>query len=122
VGVCQWVYPFFSWHWSAKDFAKALKAEGIPASTGMYIGKPIYLCSAMLYDGCTYGNSHFPFGSPYTTRCYKELYAPGVCPEAEYILEHTVMLPIHEQTEEHEVRDMAKAVIKVAAGLDDGLS
>lgn len=83
----------------------------------MYIGKPIFLCSPILYAGCTYGNSHFPFDSPYTTRRYQDLYAPSVCPNAEYILDHTVMLRIHEQTTEAEIRDMAKAVKKVAAGL-----
>jgi dTDP-4-amino-4,6-dideoxygalactose transaminase len=112
-----WFYPFFTWAWPAGYFAKALRAEGIPTSTGMFISKPIFLCSATLCDGRTYGDSHFPFGSPYTTRRYEELYAPGVCPNVEYILEHTVMLTIHEQTEESEVRDMAQAVKKVANGL-----
>ena len=88
----------------------------MPAGAG-YIGKPIFLCSEVLYGGRTYGDSNFPFNSPYTDRKYEELYAPGVCPNCEDILEHLVVLSLHEQMRDEEIEDMAAAVRKVAQGL-----
>lgn len=111
-----WFYPLITVDWKAAEFAKALTAEGVPAGAG-YIGKPIFLCNEVLYGGRTYGDSSFPFNSPYTERRYQDLYAPGVCPNCEDILEHLVVLWIHEHTTEDEIDDIAQAVRKVAQGL-----
>ena len=111
-----WHYPLITTAWTAKEFASALSAEGVPASAG-YIGKPIFLCSEVLYGGRTYGDTHFPFDSPYTTRKYQELYAPGVCPNCEEILNHLVILRFYENTPESHVLAMARAIRKVARGL-----
>lgn len=111
-----WFYPLITVDWTASEFAKALSAEGVPAGAG-YIGKPIFLCNEVLYGGRTYGETSFPFGSPYTDRRYQDIYAPGVCPNCEDILEHLVVLSIHEQTLDSEIADMAAAIRKVANGL-----
>lgn len=111
-----WFYPLITEDWKAAEFARALTAEGVPAGAG-YIGKPIFLCNEVLYGGRTYGESSFPFNSPYTDRRYEEIYAPGICPNCEDILEHLVVLSIHEHTTEAEIDDMATAVRKVAQGL-----
>ena len=111
-----WFYPLITVDWKAAEFAAAMRAEGVPAGAG-YIGKPIFLCSEVLYGGRTYGDSNFPFNSPYTDRKYEELYAPGVCPNCEDILEHLVVLSLHEQMRDEEIEDMAAAVRKVAQGL-----
>lgn len=111
-----WFYPLITVDWKASVFAAALRAEGVPAGAG-YIGKPIFLCSEVLYGGRTYGESSFPFNSPYTDRRYEELYAPGVCPNCEDILDRLVVLQIHEHTTDDEIEDIARAVRKVALGL-----
>ena len=111
-----WLYPLITEDWTAKEFAAALKAEGVAASAG-YIGKPIFLCTEVLHQGRTYGDSHFPFDSPYTTRKYQELYAPGVCPNCEEILSRLVILNIFENTPESYVERVAYAIRKVARGL-----
>ena len=111
-----WHYPLITVNWKAAEFATALRAEGVPAAAG-YIGKPIFLCSEVFYGGRTYGDTHFPFGSPYTDRKYEELYAPGVCPNCEEILDHLVILRFFENTPEDEIRLIAAAIRKVAAGL-----
>src|SRR5690606_3552030 len=111
-----WFYPLITVDWKASVFAAALRAEGVPAGAG-YIGKPIFLCSEVLYGGRTYGESSFPFNSPYTDRRYEELYAPGVCPNCEDILDRLVVLQIHEHTTGDEIEDIARAVRKVALGL-----
>lgn len=111
-----WHYPLITVDWTAAEFAAALRAEGVSASAG-YIGKPIFLCSEVLSKGRTYGTTHFPFDSPYTDRTFEELYAPGVCPHCEDILDHLIILRFFENTPEEEVQRMAEAVRKVANGL-----
>ncbi len=111
-----WHYPLITVDWTAREFATALRAEGVPASAG-YIGKPIFLCSEVLYKGRTYGETHFPFDSPYTDRRFEDLYAPGVCPNCEDVLDHLIVLHFYENTPEDEIMAMAAAIRKVADGL-----
>jgi perosamine synthetase len=91
----------------------AIAAEGIPASPG-YV-TPLYLTPA-LAEGKTYGDSHFPFDSPYTSRSYRD-YRPGLCPVAEVMNDRMFTVPINEQYTEQDVRDIAEAITKVTAAL-----
>lgn len=94
----------------------AISAEGIPASPG-YV-TPLYL-TPVLAEGKTYGDSHFPFDSPYTTRNYRD-YRSGLCPVAEGMNERMFTVPINERYTEQDVRDIAAAIAKVATAFADG--
>ncbi len=98
---------------SVNELATIVRAEGIPISAG-YV-KPMYLVPA-LTEGKTYGDSHFPFDSPYTTRSYKE-YQPGLCPVAERMSEDMFTVAINENYTEQDVKDIAGALHKVVAAL-----
>ena len=91
----------------------AISAEGIPVAPGYVM--PLYLTPA-LAEGKTYGDSHFPFDSPYTTRSYTD-YRPGLCPVAEAMGDQDVHGAINERYTEHDVRDIADAITKVATRL-----
>jgi dTDP-4-amino-4,6-dideoxygalactose transaminase len=88
----------------------AIAAEGIPVAPGYVM--PLYLTPA-LAEGKTYGDSHFPFDSPYTTRSYTE-YRPGLCPVAEAMGDRMFTVAINERYTEQDVRDIAEAITKVA--------
>jgi len=105
-----WLYPLRLVEHKAAEFAKALSAEGIPASAG-YIGKPIYLCSASLRDKKTFGTSHWPFDAPGSGPIE---YREGMCPRTEEFLEHLATLPLHEHMTERDMQDYAEAIRKVA--------
>jgi dTDP-4-amino-4,6-dideoxygalactose transaminase len=94
----------------------AIAAEGIPASPG-YV-TPLYLTPA-LAEGKTYGDSHFPFDSPYTSRSYRD-YRPGLCPVAEVMNDRIFTVPINERYTEQDVRDIAEAITKVATAFAAG--
>lgn len=95
---------------SVKEFAAAIAAEGVGVSPG-YV-TPLYLTPA-LAEGHTFGDSHFPFDSPYTNRSFTE-YRKGLCPNAEAMKERMVTLAINERYTENDVRDIATALRKVA--------
>jgi len=109
-----WLYPIRMTKWNVNKFAKALTAEGVPSSAG-YIGKPIYVCAASLNEKMTYGDSHFPFDSPYTTREIE--YNEDLCPYTQKVLESMVVFPFNECFTTSDIRDIAKAVKKVAENL-----
>ncbi|MEJ7838692.1 MAG: DegT/DnrJ/EryC1/StrS family aminotransferase [Thermomicrobiales bacterium] len=98
---------------SVGEFAAAVRAEGVPASAG-YV-TPMYLTPA-LAEGKTYGDSHFPFDSPYTMRSYTDFVA-GLCPVAESMAERMLVVPINEKFTDHDVRDIAAAFTKVVQAL-----
>lgn len=110
-----WTYPMRVTGFSAEGFARALNAEGIGASAG-YIGDPIYQCSAALAEHRTYGESRFPFFSPYTDRTFEG--ADDLCPRTRAVLEQLVLLSFNEQYTEADIDDVAGAVRKVASGLE----
>lgn len=97
-------------HWNPPDFARALRAEGIPAGFG-YTGDPIYLCMRPLADGRTFGSTSLPLrrddGSVIA-------YERGLCPQAESLLGRVLTLSLNEQFADEDVDDMAGAVAKVA--------
>jgi len=108
-----WLYPLRLVEHCAREFAEALRAEGIPAGAG-YIGKPIFLCSASLREKKTLGRSHWPFDAP-GARAVE--YAEGMCPRTEEFLARLVTLTIHEDMSREDMEDYAEAVRKVASGL-----
>ena len=109
-----WLYPMLVSGYAAGEFARALVAEGIGASAG-YIGDPIFQCSAALADHQTYGDSGFPFYSPYTDRTFER--ADELCPRTREVLRRLVVLPFNENYSESDIDDVAGAVCKVASGL-----
>ncbi|MBI2193797.1 MAG: DegT/DnrJ/EryC1/StrS family aminotransferase [Planctomycetes bacterium] len=111
-----WSYPLRVTRWKPETFAKALQAEGVPASGG-YIGKPIFLCADALCRWETFGRSGFPFTSPYVDG--RRVYDESLCPRAQEALDHMVNLPVHESLADEDVKDMARAVQKVSAILPD---
>ena len=95
---------------TSEAFGEAVKAEGAPVG-GNWIGKPLYLFEA-LTEGITYGRSHFPFDSAYTTHSVR--YEPGLCPRAERVFAQLRTISINERYVEEDVEDIALAVRKVA--------
>jgi len=110
-----WSYPMRVPGYSNETFARAMNAEGIGASAG-YIGDPIFQCSAALADHRTYGDSRFPFYSPYTDRTFE--HADELCPRTREQLGQLVMLSFNEQYTDGDIDDVAGAVGKVASLLE----
>ena len=65
-----------------------------------------------LTKGQTYGNSGFPFNSPYVSRQYH--YGPELVPNAVHGLSTVAVLGIHEHMDSSDIDDMATAINKVA--------
>lgn len=95
---------------SVQDIAKAISAEGVGVNPGYVM--PLYLTPAMT-EANTFGDSHFPFDSAYTTRSYKD-YREGLCPNSESMKQRMATLAINERYTEDDVRDIATAIRKVA--------
>ncbi len=109
-----WLYPLRIVGGSVKRFCKALEAEGVWAWAN-YIGVPIFMCAETLTHKNTYGNSQCPFTCPAASRQYE--YVDGMCPGAEEGLKHVATLGLHEDYTERDVRDVARAIRKVATAL-----
>jgi dTDP-4-amino-4,6-dideoxygalactose transaminase len=90
--------------------ARALAAEGIPF--GAKYVTPLYTWP-VLRDRQTYGQSGFPFNSPYTNRPFD--YAPGLCPVFEKAREKLILLSVDEQWTDADADDVAGAIRKVFA-------
>lgn len=95
---------------SPDKFAEAVRAEGVPMG-GAWIGKPLYLFEA-LAEQITYGSSHCPFDCPHHGK--KVEYKEGLCPNAELAMKQLRTIGLNERWSEEDVRDVAKAVRKVA--------
>lgn len=96
---------------NVSELAAALNAEGIGGSAG-YV-TPMYL-NPVLTEGRTYGTSHFPFDSPYTSRRFQD-YTLNLCPVAESMKQRAITLAINERYTQRDVDDIAQAVNKVFA-------
>lgn len=96
---------------TAAKFAEAYRAEGLPASPS-YIGKPIFICSEMLYEQRTFGGTAHPWNLPAARKGIK--YTEGICPKTEDLLDRMVTLPLAEWYGEEDIQDMATALRKVA--------
>jgi len=101
---------------SAKAFAEALRAEGVPCGAG-YIGEPIFECAQCCWQRETFGIS----GLPYTLPGVHDIrYDESSCPGARDLLNRMVHWGIHEAMAGEDIDDMATAVLKVAQGLATG--
>ncbi|MFH1571075.1 MAG: DegT/DnrJ/EryC1/StrS family aminotransferase, partial [Gemmatimonadota bacterium] len=109
-----WAYPVRTGKLDGVRFGEALRAEGVGNMPG-YIGKPIFLCTEALTAKKTYGSSHFPFDSPYTTRRIE--YTEGMCPRTDEGLQHMLTLGLNESYAEADLLDIAGAIRKVARGM-----
>jgi len=109
-----WLYPIkldlSIFNASLEDFAKALRAEGIPATAG-YIGLPLYMNTIFL-EKIGYAGTGCPWICPLYDR--EITYSRGLCPETEKILRELVTLPCNEYFTEKDVEDIASALRKVA--------
>ena len=95
---------------SVDEFARALKAEGIPATAG-YTGIPIYM-TLIFSEKRGYGGTGCPWICPLYGR--EITYRRGLCPRAEEILNRLITLPCNEFFTEEDIDDIANAVEKVA--------
>ena len=94
-----------------RRWADALTAEGVPAHGG-WLQSPVYLYPA-LTERLTYGKSAFPLTSPPAR--IEWTYGPGLCPEAERLVDDTlVVLQWNENYTDADVDDIAAALTKVA--------
>ncbi len=109
-----WLYPLRIVGGPVKRFCKALEAEGV-WTWANYIGVPIFLCADTLTRKNTYGTSQCPFTCPAASREYE--YVDGMCPGAEQGLDHVATLGLHEHYTERDIRDVARAICKVAHAL-----
>jgi dTDP-4-amino-4,6-dideoxygalactose transaminase len=106
-----WAYPVGVHAWDATAFADALKAEGVPAKAG-YIGRPIFMCAEACVSKKTYGDSHFPYDSPYADSRIE--YTEDMCPNVYRMLGHMVVVGFDESYEASDVEDIARGIEKVA--------
>jgi dTDP-4-amino-4,6-dideoxygalactose transaminase len=92
----------------SEAIARALQAEGIPFNA-KYV-TPLYTWP-VLREARTYGDSGFPFRSPYTSRPFD--YAPGLCPVFEARREQLLLISLDEQWTDQDADDVATALQKV---------
>lgn len=93
---------------SRDDFARTLRAEGVPAAAG-YIGVPLY--------GEPVFRNHGFFAGRWPVREFGLTsmdYSKVKCPEAEAILATGIRVTIHQAMTEEYILDVAKAIEKVA--------
>ncbi len=109
-----WLYAFRVTGFDPQKFIDVLKAEGIPAAWG-YTITPIYLCTDALAHKRTFGDTSYPFDSPYVDGSIE--YKEGLCPVAERELKEIGTLRFYENWSEEDIRDVAEAFRKAAAGL-----
>jgi perosamine synthetase len=109
-----WVYSFMIdpdvFGVSVRDFAGALRAEGMPAN-GPYLEYPISKYPA-LTGKVTYGTSQFPWGAAGVARDidYANLQLPG----AERFLETTILMLMNQSFTDEHIEGFGEAVRKVA--------
>ncbi len=115
--VSYWLYPV---HYDERvfnrpvhEFCQAMRAEGMPLSPG-YV-RPVYH-TPVLRELRTYGESGFPFNSPYTTRTGAE-YTTALCPQAEVMISRMLTIGINEGWTAADLADVDQALSKVASAL-----
>ena len=101
-----WQLAFALQRWTPESFCRALMAEGIPARP-RYIGEPIYQCMSALSTPRTFGTGFMPLRKT-------DSFARGLCPRAERVLEHMVVIPVTEALSDADARDVGDAIEKVA--------
>jgi 8-amino-3,8-dideoxy-alpha-D-manno-octulosonate transaminase len=98
---------------TAKRFAAAVRAEGVPCAQ-MYRGRAVYLSPSVLARRTASGK-----GGPWncaehpTDRTYDQ----GLCPQTEALVARSVIVPVGIGYDEHDCEDIAAAVRKVTTRL-----
>lgn len=98
---------------TAKRFAAALRAEGVPGAQ-MYQGRPVYLNEAVLARRTASGR-----GGPWACAEHptERTYGEGLCPRTEALVARSVIVPIGVDYSDRDCDDIVTAVRKVAAAL-----
>ena len=109
--VSWWNYIFHITGHDPDEFCRVVRAEGVSV-TPHYIKDPIFLRGDFLTKGQTYGNSKFPFNSPYVSKAYH--YGPDLVPNAVRGLSTVSVIGIHEHMSNEDIDDIATAINKVA--------
>ena len=110
--VSWWNYIFHITGHDPDEFCRVVRAEGVSVSPH-YIKDPIFLRGDFLTKGQTYGNSKFPFNSPYVSKAYH--YGPDLVPNAVKGLSTVSVIGIHEHMSDGDIDDIATAINKVAS-------
>ena len=97
----------------ARRFAKALRAERIPAGQ-LYNGKPVYLTPSIVAKRTASGK-----GGPWNCAEHPTdvTYGPGLCPRTEELAGRSVIVPIGAAYSDADCDDVAVGIRKVAAAL-----
>lgn len=82
----------------------ALRAEGLPVSAH-YIGRPVYEYP-LFVNHSAYAHAPHPFAA--------RAYGPGLCPEAEALLDACILMTIHENYTQQNLEETARAFSRVA--------
>jgi 8-amino-3,8-dideoxy-alpha-D-manno-octulosonate transaminase len=100
-------------HPTAKRFAAAVRAEGVPCAQ-MYGGRPVYLNDTLLARRTASGK-----GGPWACAEHPtdHTYGPGLCPRTEALVSRSVIVPVGVGYTERDCDDVATAVNKVANGV-----
>lgn len=114
--VSWWNYIFHVTGHDPDAFCKAVSAEGVGVGAH-YIKDPIYLRGDFLTHKNTYGKSGCPFTCKGVDREYT--YGPELVPQAVEGLRTVVVRAIHEHMDEADIRDMGKAINKVARAMSE---
>jgi 8-amino-3,8-dideoxy-alpha-D-manno-octulosonate transaminase len=98
---------------TAKRFAAALRAEGVPCAQ-MYQGRPVYLNEAVRARRTASAR-----GGPWACAEHPtdRTYGTGLCPRTEALVSRSVIVPIGVGYSDRDCSDVAAAVRKVAAAL-----
>src|SRR3989344_1885024 len=107
-----WQYPVYIKQGNIETLAKKMIDQKVWALAG-YTGKPIYLCSESLTNKKTFGTSGFPFSTKVTDKVYE--YNEGLCPKAEDLLRHMILIPLNESWDKTRV-EKAVSVLKNCLG------
>jgi len=115
--VSWWNFIFHVTGHDPDAFCRAVSAEGVAVSPH-YIGKPIFACGEFLTARRTYGTSGCPFTCRAVSRDHR--YTSEQVPGAVKGLETVAVRGIHEHMAEGDIRDMGRAIQKVARALSSG--
>ena len=98
---------------TAKRFAAAVRAEGVPAAQ-MYRGRPVYATPSILERRTVTGK-----GGPWNCAEHPTTveYRMGMCPQTEDLASRSLLVAIGPQYSDGDCDDVAEAVTKVAAAL-----
>jgi perosamine synthetase len=109
-----WLYPLFlspeKLKVAPKQFAEALRAEGVPFVWPRSSEELVYTRPALMQKK-VFGDSKCPWDCRMYGR--KRDYGPGLCPIAESTLPHVLTVTMHECLTYDDIDDMAEAIIKV---------